>query len=117
MHTYYLAASLFFGPCIPGSPRAAFFPTTGSMRDLSRPGTMLLKAILFGAIGLLSAFLLLEQMPSLQNAALLFLCIWAFCRLYYFAFYVIERYIDPEYKFSGLWSALQYVLKRRWGKS
>ena len=75
---------------------------------------MLLKAILFGGIGLISGFLLLEQIPTLLNGVLLFLCIWAFCRLYYFAFYVIERYIDPTYKFSGLWSALLYVLRRRW---
>ena len=32
------------------------------------------------------------------------LVIWCFCRFYYFAFYVIERYVDPGYKFSGLGS-------------
>jgi len=42
--------------------------------------------------------------------------IWSFCRAYYFAFYVIERYVDPRFKFSGLFSALKYLATRR-GKS
>lgn len=29
------------------------------------------------------------------------IAVWSFCRLYYFGFYVIERYIDPSYRFSG----------------
>jgi hypothetical protein len=37
--------------------------------------------------------------------ALLFLvALWSFCRFYYFALYVIEHYVDPDYRFSGLFS-------------
>ena len=39
--------------------------------------------------------------------------IWCFCRAYYFAFYVIEHYIDPGYKFAGLSSFVRYLLRRR----
>jgi hypothetical protein len=37
--------------------------------------------------------------------------IWAFCRAYYFAFYVIERYIDPGFRFAGLSSLVRYALQ------
>lgn len=36
--------------------------------------------------------------------------IWAFCRAYYFAFYVIEHYVDPHYRFAGLVDFLYYAL-------
>ena len=47
-----------------------------------------------------------------SQAALLCLVIWSFCRLYYFAFYVIEKYTDPAYRFAGLWSFFQYLMRR-----
>jgi hypothetical protein len=31
-------------------------------------------------------------------------------------FYVIERYIDPSYRFSGVLSALRYLLGRARGR-
>ena len=46
---------------------------------------------------------------------LLMVAIWAFARLYYFMFYVIEHYVDPSYKFAGIWSFLQYLARRRKG--
>ena len=79
------------------------------MPDLQDPRLMYLKAALFVLIGVVSVTLLLLDRPSLRVAMLLGLAIWAFCRAYYFAFYVIERYIDPEYKFAGLWSLVGYL--------
>jgi hypothetical protein len=32
------------------------------------------------------------------------IAVWCFCRLYYFAFHVIEHYVDASYRFSGLLS-------------
>jgi hypothetical protein len=83
------------------------------MGDLRNPAWMWLKAILFVLIGLVSAGLLLVELPTLKAAALLCLCVWAFARAYYFAFYVIERYIDPGFKFAGLFWVVRYVLSRR----
>ena len=57
--------------------------------------------------------LALLQAPTLAVGLLLLLSIWAFCRAYYFAFYVIEHYLDAGYRFSGLLSFLRYVLRRR----
>ncbi len=39
--------------------------------------------------------------------------IWAFARAYYFAFYVLEKYIDPSYRFSGLLSLLHYLAQKK----
>lgn len=52
--------------------------------------------------GSLAAILVIAQAPSLTLALLLAICVWGFCRAYYFAFYVIEHYIDPGYKYAGL---------------
>jgi hypothetical protein len=79
------------------------------MRDLHSTKAMWLKGGLFLIIGLLSAAMLLIESGSWRTAALLVLCVWGFCRAYYFAFYVIERWVDPQFKFSGLASFLVYV--------
>ena len=56
--------------------------------------------------------LLVLKAPSVEVVLLLLLSVWAFCRFYYFAFYVIEHYVDPSYRFSGLWSFARYLLSR-----
>ena len=83
------------------------------MQDLANPKWMYLKAVLLLVILLSSAGLLLSDTPSWRTAALLVLVAWASARLYYFMFYVIERYIDSSYRFAGLVSALRYLLGRR----
>ena len=78
------------------------------MKDLTDPRWIKAKGFLFLFCGALAAALLLLEHPSLSDALLLLICVWSFCRAYYFAFYVIERYVDPSYRFSGLWSFVQY---------
>jgi hypothetical protein len=56
---------------------------------------------------------LLLEYPTLKVAFLLVLAVWCFARFYYFAFYVIEHYVDPGYRFAGLGSFVAY-LARRW---
>ena len=55
------------------------------------------------------------ETPSVKVAVLLALMVWAFCRAYYFAFYVIGHYVDSSYKFSGRWSFARYLLLRKRG--
>lgn len=83
------------------------------MKDLQTTQAMWLKGALFLLIGLMSAGILLIEHWSWRTALLLGLCVWGFCRAYYFAFYVIERWVDPGFKFSGLGHFLVYVWKRR----
>jgi hypothetical protein len=85
------------------------------MGDLKDPRLMYLKAWLFLLIGIAAAAGILIEAPSLRIAALLAIAIWAFCRLYYFLFYVIEKYIDPGHRFAGLLSAAAYIARKRGG--
>ncbi len=79
------------------------------MRDLTHPGWIKVKAVLFLIAGILASALLLIEQPTLKVALLLLVAIWCFCRAYYFVFYVMEHYVDPGFKFSGLISFVRYV--------
>src|SRR5947209_7885089 len=68
--------------------------------DIQDPRLMYLKAALFFVAGLMCAVALFVQNPTPTTALILVVGIWSFCRLYYFAFYVIEKYIDPSFKFA-----------------
>ena len=83
------------------------------MKDLTDPRWIKFKGILFLLVGCLSAGLLLVEHLEIRTAVLLGISIWCFCRFYYFAFYVLERYVDPSYRFSGLWSLLRYLVSHR----
>ncbi len=83
------------------------------MKDLASPFWIKLKGILFLLIGLVAAALVFLDNPKWSTAVLLALAIWSFCRFYYFAFYVIEKYVDSRYKFSGLYSFAKYFFQRR----
>ncbi len=82
------------------------------MKDIKNPRLIAAKGIFFVIIGAGSSALLLMEHLELRVGVLLGLAIWGFCRAYYFAFYVIERYVDPGYRFSGLWSFVRYMVSR-----
>jgi len=82
------------------------------MRDLTSASAIKLKGVLFLLLGMFAAVLLWLELPTWRTAVLLAICIWAFCRAYYFAFYVIEKYVDPQFRFSGLCSAVKYLMGR-----
>jgi len=79
--------------------------------DLTSPRAILAKGWLFLVLGLLAAGSLLALHLSWETALLLTIALWAFCRWYYFMFYVIEHYVDSNYKFAGLGSFVRYLLR------
>ncbi len=83
------------------------------MSDIKSPALLWIKAAMFIVLGVIAGGVVLLESPTLRNAALLALCVWAFCRAYYFVFYVIEHYIDGQYRYAGLWSALQHLMRGR----
>jgi len=83
------------------------------MRDLQSSWAMWAKAILFVVIGISSSALILSELPTLRIFALLCLAIWSFCRAYYFAFYVLEHYIDPSFRYAGLFSLVRHVMTQK----
>ena len=80
--------------------------------DLQNPRVIWAKGILFVLLGCLSAGVLIARSADLTEVALLCVSIWAFCRAYYFAFYVIEHYVDPGFRFDGLISFLKYAFAK-----
>jgi len=87
------------------------------MKDLTDPRWIKFKGILFLVVGLLTSLLLMLEHPTAKMAVLLAICVWCFCRFYYFAFYVIEHYVDPGYRFSGLLSFARYLMQRKRSES
>ena len=83
------------------------------MGDLTNPRIIKLKGFLFLFLGVLSSVLLLLPEFSLRNVVLLCIAVWSFCRFYYFAFYVIQHYVDPQFRFAGLGDFAKYLLRRK----
>lgn len=83
------------------------------MKNLTSPRWIVLKGLLFLFLGVLSAGLLVWERPSFKTVLLLGVVVWSFCRFYYFAFYVLERYVDPSYRYSGLGSLVAHFVLRK----
>jgi len=83
------------------------------MKNLTNVRLIKSKGVLFLFLGLLSACFLFVQHPTPGAAFLIAVTVWSFCRFYYFAFYVIEHYVDPSYRFSGLLSFAFYLFQKR----
>ncbi len=67
---------------------------------------------MFFAIACISAYLVFAEAPSLKVASLLLLVAWASARFYYFLFYVLERYVDPTMRYSGIFNLVATIAKR-----
>jgi hypothetical protein len=83
------------------------------MGDLKNPKLIYAKGFLFLVLGGLAVGALLMLHPDWRVALLVALAVWSFARFYYFAFYVIEHYVDPGFKFAGLGSFVRYLLRNK----
>ena len=83
------------------------------MGDIKKVWLLYLKGFLLFLTGFISSLLLVLLNLNFKTIVLLLLAIWGFCRAYYFAFYVIQHYVDPNYKFSGLIDFAKYSIKKR----
>ena len=83
------------------------------MSDLKSSKLMYLKAALFVTIATASAALLLFENPSIRTGLLVALFGWASARAYYFLFYVIQTYIDGDFKYSGIVSCLKHLASKK----
>lgn len=79
------------------------------MRPITTARLLFLKFALFLVLGVMAGTLILLRTPSLSSALLLGACVWAFARAYYFCFYVIERYVDRNFRFSGVFAAVRFA--------
>jgi hypothetical protein len=85
---------------------------TSRLGDLRNPRQIWLKGGLFLLAGAAACFGLLLEAPNWRVAFFLATAVWCFCRAYYFAFYVIEHYLDSNYRYAGLWDFAAYAKSR-----
>lgn len=78
------------------------------MGNLKNRKVILLKGWLFLLLGSAASGLLIAFHFDLTTILLLSISVWSFCRFYYFAFYVIEHYVDSKYRFAGLLDFARY---------
>lgn len=83
------------------------------MSNIQDPRLLWLKGGLFVLLGLIALGLVVLLSGNFSVVLATLIAIWAFCRAYYFAFYVVERYIDRRYRFAGLTSVLNYWLSAK----
>jgi len=105
--------ALFVGVSLALRYRGDPFKLPHPVSDLTNPDIIKLKGLLFLFLGLLASTLLIMEMPTFRHLALLSIAVWSFCRFYYFAFYVIEHYVDSKFRFAGLLDFARYLLKQR----
>jgi hypothetical protein len=86
------------------------------MADIKSPRLLYAKGILFLVLGVAASSLLLVEVPTVRIAVLLAIAVWSFCRAYYFAFYVVQHYVDDEFRFAGLFDFFLYAWRKRLGK-
>ncbi|MCA9065556.1 MAG: hypothetical protein KDA96_20955 [Planctomycetaceae bacterium] len=79
------------------------------MADLKSRRVIIFKGFLFLLTGFSAGILLMLETPTVRSAAALGICVWSFCRFYYFAFDVIEKYVDQRFRFAGLISFLLFL--------
>lgn len=81
------------------------------LADIKSRGLLFTKGALFLGLGLLASATILYESPSFRTLVLLMVAIWAFCRFYYFLFYVLENYAGRERKYAGVLDAVCYLIK------
>lgn len=83
------------------------------LHDIKSRRWLYAKGLLFFLLGLIAAALVICESPHARTITLLLISIWAFCRFYYFLFYVLEHYAGREKKYAGLWDALLHLCFKR----
>ncbi|MCA9279534.1 MAG: hypothetical protein H6815_01110 [Phycisphaeraceae bacterium] len=86
-----------------------------NLGDIRSTRLIIFKGVLFVFLGVLAGSLVVLNITDVwwERLIVLAVCIWAFCRAYYFAFYVITNYVDPSFKYAGITSAVRYLFNRK----
>ena len=80
--------------------------------DIKSPRVLKLKGFLFAVIGLIATGMLIARDLHWQTIVLCLLMIWAWCRFYYFLFYVLENYAGGNRPYAGIVDALRGIFER-----
>jgi hypothetical protein len=83
------------------------------MRDIASRPLIVGKGLLFLGLAGASAILLFLEDATWKTALLLAVLIWASCRFYYFVFYALHRYVDPNLRYAGLRALISQIRRGR----
>ena len=79
--------------------------------DIKSPFFLRLKAGLFGLLAVISAVIIVMTDNRAYKIALLAICVWSACRLYYFFFYVLDHYVGGD-KNAGLFAMILKLFRK-----
>jgi hypothetical protein len=83
------------------------------LTDIRSRRLLILKGALFLLLGLMASALLLYEILSLRTVMLMMVAVWAFCRFYYFLFYVLENYAGRKQKYAGIFDLVACIFRGR----
>ena len=83
--------------------------------DITSPTVLKLKSFLFLFLGIFSGALLILPDFSISKLGLLCVSTWAFCRAYYFIFYVLHHYVDSNFNYCGLFDMVRQIFQHKRG--
>ena len=81
------------------------------MKNIKSQKLIVIKGLLIISITAISAIGIVLYCPRVEVITFLLILIWASARSYYFLFYVLEKYVDPKLKYSGLFNLLKNLKK------
>ena len=81
------------------------------MNDIKSKRLIVIKGLLFISIVFVSGIVIACYCPRIEVIALLLILIWASARSYYFLFYVLEKYVDPKLKYTGILDLIKKITK------
>lgn len=81
-------------------------------RDISNPVALKAKGLGFAFIGIMATGLLIWQLEDWPMIVMLFVAFWAWCRFYYFLFYVLEHYAGRKRPYAGVLDALTAIFRQ-----
>ena len=82
------------------------------MPDIKSKNLIVIKGLLFITIVIASTIGIIFYCPRPAVIGLLIILIWSSARSYYFLFYVLEKYVDPNLKYTGLIDLIKKIKKR-----
>lgn len=80
-------------------------------QDIKSKWLLHAKGWLFLLLGLLAFAGIFIESPHFKTVVLLAIGVWAFCRFYYYLFYVLEHYAGRDRHYAGLLDALKYLFR------
>jgi hypothetical protein len=85
------------------------------MGDLTSRGWIVAKGIMFAVIVVLGGTGAVLHEEAWMRLGFLLICVWAACRLYYFLFHVLERYVGIAGRYSGILDLCRRLWRGRQG--